>query len=62
MSSYVATFSSASTSEVAAARAILGEIPITGKLPVSIPGLAKVGDGLDVPAHPYVASTPNGTP
>ncbi len=62
VSSYAATFSTASTSEVAAARAILGEIPITGKLPVSIPGFAKVGDGLDVPARPYVASTPNGTP
>jgi beta-N-acetylhexosaminidase len=61
VSSYAATFSTASTSEVAAARAILGEIPITGKLPVSIPGVAKIGDGLDVPARAYSASTTNGT-
>ena len=36
------------TSEIAAAKAILGEIPITGTLPVSIPGIANIGDGLRV--------------
>ncbi len=56
VASYAATFSTSSTSEIAAAKAILGEIPITGKLPVSIPGLAKVGDGLDVPAKAKTAS------
>ena len=61
ISAYAATFSTATTSEVAAARAILGEIPITGKLPVSIPGVAKIGDGLDVPARANSASTTNGT-
>ena len=50
VSSYAATFSSASSSELAAAQAILGEISISGKLPVSIPGIAKIGEGLDVPA------------
>jgi beta-N-acetylhexosaminidase len=54
--SYGATFSTSSTSEIAAAKAILGEIPITGKMPVSIPGLAKIGDGLDVPAKAKIAS------
>ena len=47
---YAATFSVTGSSEAAAARALLGEIPITGKLPVSIPPLAKIGDGLNVPA------------
>jgi beta-N-acetylhexosaminidase len=56
VSSYLATFSTASTSESAAAKAILGEIPISGRLPVSIPGLAKIGDGLDVPAKLNPAS------
>lgn len=56
VSSYAATFSTATTSEMAAARAILGEIPITGKMPVSIPGFAKIGDGLDVPAKVKTAS------
>jgi len=54
--SYAATFSYSNTSEIAAAKAILGEIPITGKMPVSIPGLAKIGVGLDVPARPKTAS------
>jgi beta-N-acetylhexosaminidase len=53
---YAVTFSTAVTSEVAAAKAILGTIPISGKLPVSIPPLAKVGDGLSVPAKPKSAS------
>ena len=56
VASYAATFSSAESSEVAAARAMLGEIPISGKLPVSIPGIARVGDGLDVPAKTNTAS------
>jgi beta-N-acetylhexosaminidase len=54
--SYAATFSSAASSEVAAARAILGDVAISGKLPISIPGIAKIGDGLDVPAKAYTAS------
>ncbi len=45
---YAATFSTATTSEIAVAKAIMGQISIGGRLPVSIPGLAKVGDGLDV--------------
>jgi beta-N-acetylhexosaminidase len=56
VSAYAATFSTSSTSEIAAARAILGEIPIQGKLPVSIPGLAKIGDGIQVSGKPVVAS------
>ena len=56
VAAYAATFSTADTSEVAAAQAILGQIPITGKLPVSIPGLAKIGDGLSVPAKSKPAS------
>jgi beta-N-acetylhexosaminidase len=54
--SYAATFSTAVTSETAAAEAILGEIPIGGKMPVDIPGLAKMGDGLHVPAKAQTAS------
>ena len=53
---YAATFSTTQSSESAAAKAILGKIAIGGKLPVSIPGVAKVGDGLDVPARAHIAS------
>jgi len=56
--SYAATFSTTITSEAAVAKAILGEIPIGGKMPVAIPGLVKIGDGLDVPAKPTPASNP----
>jgi beta-N-acetylhexosaminidase len=49
VAAYAATFSTTTTSEEAAAKAILGDIPITGKMPVSIPGLAKIGDGMNVP-------------
>jgi beta-N-acetylhexosaminidase len=54
---YAATFSTSNTSEIAAAKAIFGEIPINGKLPVSIPGFAKLGDGLSVPAKAKPASS-----
>ena len=53
---YAATFSTTQTSEIAAARAILGKIPIGGRMPVSIPGIAKVGDGIDVAARASTAS------
>jgi beta-N-acetylhexosaminidase len=56
VSAYAATFSTSSTSEIAAARAIFGEIPIQGRLPVSIPGLAKIGDGIQVSRKPVRAS------
>ncbi len=44
--SYMATLSTTSSSEIAAAKALLGEIPIKGRLPVSVPGYFKVGDGI----------------
>jgi beta-N-acetylhexosaminidase len=52
VSAYAATFSTASTSEIAAAKAILGDIPISGTLPISIPGIANIGDGLRVAVRP----------
>jgi beta-N-acetylhexosaminidase len=35
---------------VAAVKALWGEIPIRGHLPVSIPGFAKLGEGLQAAA------------
>lgn len=57
VAAYAATFSTTTTSELAAAKAILGEIQIGGKMPVSIPGLAKIGDGLAIPVKPPVRIT-----
>jgi beta-N-acetylhexosaminidase len=48
---YVCAFSNATVSETAAVKAIFGEIPIHGHLPVTIPGIASRGDGLERPAH-----------
>jgi beta-N-acetylhexosaminidase len=48
---YVCTFSNASVSEVAAIKALFGEIPIRGHLPVTIPNVAQRGAGLERPAQ-----------
>jgi len=38
-------------SEVAAVKALYGEIPIRGHLPVTIPGQARYGEGIMLPAR-----------
>jgi beta-N-acetylhexosaminidase len=43
---YMCTFSNASVSEIAAVKALFGEIPIRGHLPVTIPNVAPRGAGL----------------
>ncbi len=48
---YLCTFSGVPVSETAAVKALFGEIPIHGRLPVTIPGVAKRGAGLDRPAQ-----------
>ncbi len=49
--SYLCMYSWVPTSERAAVKALFGEIPIHGKLPVTLPGVAKRGDGLDKEAQ-----------
>lgn len=44
---YVCTYSNTVVSATSLARALFGEIPIHGRLPVSIPNLASRGTGLD---------------
>ena len=48
---YVCAFSNATVSETAAVKAVFGEIPIGGHLPVTIPGIANRGEGLERPAR-----------
>ena len=48
---YLCTFSNATVSEVAAVKALFGEIPTHGHLPVTIPGVASRGAGLERPAQ-----------
>ncbi|MFZ0796707.1 MAG: glycoside hydrolase family 3 N-terminal domain-containing protein [Terriglobales bacterium] len=57
---YVCAFSNATVSETAAVKAIFGEIPIHGHLPVTIPGIAARGDGLERPARPISARPSSG--
>ena len=47
---YVCAFSNMSVSETAAVKAVFGEIRIRGHLPVTIPGVAARGEGLERPA------------
>jgi beta-N-acetylhexosaminidase len=48
---YMCTFSNASVSEIAAVKALFGEIAVHGHLPVSIPNIAQRGVGLERPAQ-----------
>jgi len=50
VAAYLATFSNVPPSETAAVEALYGEIDIRGHLPVSIPGLANYGEGIQVRA------------
>jgi len=57
---YICAFSNVTVSETAAVKAIFGEIPISGHLPVTIPGIAARGDGLERPALPVSARSSSG--
>jgi len=48
---YLCTFSSAPVSEVSAVKAIFGEIPVHGHLPVTIPNIAARGAGIERPGQ-----------
>jgi beta-N-acetylhexosaminidase len=48
---YLCTFSNATVSEVSAVKALFGEIPIRGHLPVGIPNVAQRGAGIERRAH-----------
>lgn len=49
---WLAEFSTNDVSQRAAARAIFGQIAISGKIPVTVPGSAQRGDGMRVAEHP----------
>ncbi|HEV2468430.1 MAG TPA: glycoside hydrolase family 3 N-terminal domain-containing protein [Candidatus Sulfotelmatobacter sp.] len=48
---YMCTFSNATVSEVSAVKALFGEIPVHGHLPVTIPNVAQRGAGLERPTQ-----------
>ena len=58
VAAYVATFTTVPPSEVAAVKALWGEIGMHGRLPVSIPSLARLGEGMDTEAA-HAAGAPS---
>ena len=46
VAAYMTTYSTVPVSEISAVKALIGDIPVSGRLPVTIPGLAKYGDGI----------------
>ncbi|HTW58781.1 MAG TPA: glycoside hydrolase family 3 N-terminal domain-containing protein [Terriglobales bacterium] len=56
---YMCTFSNATVSEVAAVKALFGEIPIRGHLPVTIPNIAERGAGIELPAQVANGGSPH---
>jgi len=57
--SYICTFSNATVSEVSAARAIFGEIPIPGHLPVNLTNASGPGVRSERPARVTNVASPN---
>ena len=51
VAAYLATFSPTTPSETSAMKALFGEIAIGGRMPVTIPGFAQYGDGIQLAAH-----------
>ncbi len=49
---WLAGFSTVDTVQRAAVRAIFGQVAIAGKIPVNVPGVARIGDGMRVAANP----------
>ena len=55
---YVAAYSPYPVSQRAAARALTGEIAVSGRLPVSIPGICQRGQGVNLPGLPGLKPRP----
>ena len=51
VSAYVSAYGGADSSQRAAVGAVFGEYPVSGKVPVSLPGFYAFGDGLQIPRH-----------
>jgi CubicO group peptidase (beta-lactamase class C family) len=51
VAAYVCAYGGAESSQRAAVAAVFGEYPVTGKVPVSLPGFYAFGDGLQIPRN-----------
>ena len=52
-SAALTTFSTVVPSEISVVKALFGEIPIGGHSPVTVPGIAQYGDGIQLPASKH---------
>jgi len=57
---YMCAFSNATVSELAAVKALFGEIAIHGHLPVTIPNIAQRGAGIERPPQSVSGGSSNG--
>ena len=46
----MATFSTVQRAEAAGVKALFGQIAIAGRMPVTVPGIARRGEGISLPA------------
>ena len=53
------TFSYSENSQEAAVKALAGEFRVSGKMPVTVPGVAEIGDGLVIPPREITVSGEN---
>jgi len=54
---WLAAFGISDVAQISAARALFGEIPVRGRLPVTVPGVdMKAGFGIEVPADPMTVA------
>jgi len=59
---YLCTFSNATVSELSAVKSLFGEMPLRGHLPVTIPGVASRGAGIERPAQPSSGGSSHAQP
>jgi CubicO group peptidase (beta-lactamase class C family) len=58
---WVAAFSTVDVAQRAMGRALFGQVPVGGRLPVNVPGVAPLGAGLDLPSNPMKLRAGNTT-
>lgn len=56
---WISEFSTNDVSQRAAARALFGQVPIGGQIPVTVPGTTKRGDGLHMAENPMTVKPPS---
>jgi beta-N-acetylhexosaminidase len=54
---WLAAFATQSVAQRAVARALFGQIAVEGRIPVTVPGVAKLGDALRVAANPMILAS-----